>query len=504
MCDSRGGLALVHAESRELGVALVALALVALTALWWLGARWLSSRSGSTPSLAWRSLGPDGSCERPCCPSEAQFVRWSRDFSGAMRVGTLLRCQGRLELAQLAAAASELERRHPLVRSTLSDWGTLRCAGRDAAAGEPRFRVARAARADEFSWRDVWSELSHRPLRLGQGFFDAVLVAGESEQFEVLVAGEHLACDGESIMQLAHELLVLTGGGRPEGGPRAPVESFTACVRREVPSLLRHRLRGHLKYWYYLLRNTALGVGLDVSPDARPAAGFATPNPQREAELDSADVARLHEAARRRGLTLTAPLMAALAQAACEVNGASATVVISVTASMRRRYSRSAVATADVANHAACGAPALAYAEAHQRAAPQLWRLAASFARHLAGNINNQDLCASTFWNELVWPQTPVDPPTLGNGGIVLGNWGRAPFVRNYGARLRLRAMAPLINFGVFNCIYVGVATTLDQMALTAVGSSRCFSEPQLARFADALARNLDAMARDAAEARAA
>jgi hypothetical protein len=498
--DAIGELALVHANSLELGVAQVALALVALTALWRLGTHWLSARSGLILSLSWRMRGPEGSCERPCCPSEAQFVRWSRDYNGAMRVGTLLRCEGRLELAQLAVAARELEQRHPLVRSTLADWGTLHCPARNAASGEPRFRVARVARADDSAWRDAWSELSHRPLRLGQGFFDAVLVAGESDHFEVLVAGEHLACDGESIMQLAHELLVLAGGGRLEGSPRAPVASFTACVRREVPSFLRHRLQGHLKYWFYLLRNTVFGVGLNVSPDAQPSAGFSAPNPQYEAELEAAAVARLREAARSRGLTLNAPLMAALAQAACEINGASATVVLSVTASMRRRYLGSEVATADIANHAACGAPALAYTEAHQRMAPQLWRLAATFARYLAGNLGNEDLCASTYWNELVWPQTPVDPPTLGNGGIVLGNWGKAPFVRDYGPRLRLRAMAPLINFSVFNCLYVGVATTFDQMAITAVGSARCFSGPQLSHFASKLTRNLEAMARDAPE----
>jgi hypothetical protein len=481
-----------------LAVAVTLAAACAAVLLW----RWLATGAARAE---WRRVR--GGFARPLCLTERAYTRWARDYFGGDKVGVLVSVQGRaLRLEDLQRAARKLQVRHPMVRSTLSDWRTVSCPDAPAA---PVFIVRASERAGEESWRATWERLEHGALSLGQGFFEADLIheQGGAERAELLVTGQHLACDADSLMTLAHELLELMVEPSKELPARQPVLPETAAVLREIPSFWRDRLLGHLRFLFTVIYVSSMCVGVRPSPSAKADAGLRVPTLHSHTLLTAEETAAVAAAAKQRGLTVNAAVMGALVHATAEVNAATdpsmaaraSTVALNVTVNMRKRYTHAAYESADVSNHA-CAAYVTASADPAERASADLWKSAVQTSCSVNHELPFRRLTPAIMWNELLWRIIPsTRDQYMGNSVVVVGNWGKTPFPERYGAEgsaLTVLSMRPLINFNIFNCCYAGFSTTHGRLQISTIGARRVFTQTQIATLGSKIKLHLVNMAK--------
>jgi hypothetical protein len=477
-------LSSVVGVATPLAVAAALCAALAAALAW----RWLAARERAE----WRRVR--GGLARPLCLTERAYTRWARDYFGGDKVGVLVSVQGRaLRLADLQRAARKLEARHPMVRASLSDWRTVACPDAPTA---PVFVVRASERTGDDSWRAVWEHIEQGGLSLGQGFFEADLIheEGGAERAELLVTGQHLACDADSLMALAHELLGLLAEPGKELPARQPVLPETTAVLREIPSFWRDRLLGNLRFLGTVVYVSAMCVGVRPSPSAKADAGLRVPTLHSHTLLTAEETAAVAAAARQRGLTVNAAVMGALVHATAEVNAATdssmaaraSTVALNVTVNLRKRYTHAAYESADVANHA-CAAYVTASADPAERAAADLWKSAAQTSKSVSDELPFRRLTPAVMWNELLWRIIPsMRNQHLGNSVVVVGNWGKTPFPERYGgadgaASIAVLSMRPLINFNIFNCCYAGFSTTHGCLQISTIGARRVFTQTQIA-----------------------
>ena len=216
----------------------------------------------------------------------------------AYNVPVSFRITGPLDRDALAAALSQVVRRHEVLRTVFPS---------DPATGQPRRQVLPPAPVDP-PWipPSAFEEEARRPFDLGSGpLFRAALARIAPEEHRLLVVQHHTVTDGRSLDLLRHELAALYAG---ETLPEPPVQEADVALWQ------RASLRG-LALVDRLSRERerlAGAPGLLPLPTDRPRP--AVPSFQgvtRRAALPDDLAARLRELAREEGATPFALFLAA-------------------------------------------------------------------------------------------------------------------------------------------------------------------------------------------------
>src|SRR6185369_17064171 len=221
---------------------------------------------------------------------------------------------GRLDVPVLAAALSEVVRRHGALRTTFRE-----------VAGEPAQRIASggtaalpvidlqalpAATRDGEAARLTAAE-ARRPFDLERGpLLRTALLALARERHAILVTMHHIVSDGWSLGVLVRELRELYEAfhaGRPSPLPELPMQyaDFAAWQRRHLAG---ERLEPELAWWRGQL--AGMPQGLDLIPDRPRPAALGTRGAAHHFALEGEALAGLQRLARRQGATLFMTLLA--------------------------------------------------------------------------------------------------------------------------------------------------------------------------------------------------
>jgi amino acid adenylation domain-containing protein len=278
------------------------------------------------------------------------FLAQLEPESSAYHIGVAVQLRGRLDVAALAAALTEIVRRHEPLRTVFGlaagrpvQW-ILPATAPSEALALPCLSLARIAPGREerlvAELAGAWSE---RPFDLAAGpLFRPLLVELGAEQHQLLLAVHHIAADGWSMGVLLRELAALypvlarsaaAAARMPAGGilPPLPV-SYSAFASWQREWLRGEVLEEQLGYWQRQLAGLAT---LELPADRPPAAGAADddegdegdegdagapssrrPAPQlagrRSADLSPALAAAIAALARREAVTPFMVLLAGL------------------------------------------------------------------------------------------------------------------------------------------------------------------------------------------------
>ncbi|MFP2929773.1 amino acid adenylation domain-containing protein, partial [Pyxidicoccus sp. 3LG] len=211
---------------------------------------------GAARSLALPALRPVPR-EGPLPLSFAQQRLWLLDRlqpgSVAYNVWTVLRMEGRLDVAALERSFTELVRRHESLRTLFPDEGGLAV---QVIAPPGDFRVGMtdlSGREDrELEARRLAREEASRPFDLARGpLLRVTLLRLAEAQHQLLLTMHHIICDGWSWGVLVRELEALYlafSSGRLPALPALPVQYADYCVWQR--SWLRDEaLESQLTYW---------------------------------------------------------------------------------------------------------------------------------------------------------------------------------------------------------------------------------------------------------------
>lgn len=165
--------------------------------------------------------------------TELQYVRFALNYRSCSRVcfGLTLNSSSSHVLSQLPRALKCLQIKHPALRCKLTKapgfpggfafW-------EDAKAYEIPIVELEYEEGDTEAWRTrLWQdELETQVMRLGEGFVGAFVVNRGGEACDVLLACQHVVCDGITIMAMCQQLMeFLVDPERvPELGEWAPAD----------------------------------------------------------------------------------------------------------------------------------------------------------------------------------------------------------------------------------------------------------------------------------------
>ncbi|HSK78975.1 MAG TPA: amino acid adenylation domain-containing protein, partial [Thermoanaerobaculia bacterium] len=252
--------------------------------------------------------------ERPQVLSFAQQRLWLLDRlepgSAAYNIPAAVELAGRLDVAALCAALSEVVRRHEALRTTFP-----------LAAGEPVQVVAEPAgfslplvdleSVPEAEASRLAAAEARRPFDLGRGpLLRAVLLRPAAGRHVLLLNLHHIVSDGWSMGVLVRELGALYPAflaGQPSPLPELALQyaDFAAWQRRHLSGEL---LESELAWWREQL--AGMPPALDLPTDHPRPAHRGGRGEVHEFGLGSESLARLTELSRRQGATLFMTLLA--------------------------------------------------------------------------------------------------------------------------------------------------------------------------------------------------
>jgi amino acid adenylation domain-containing protein len=273
--------------------------------------------------------------DRPLPLSFAQERLWFLDQleprSAAYNMALAYRFRGELDLAALAAALGDLERRHEVLRTTFA-----------AAGGDP-FQVVRAAAPRPLAVVDLAAlppaprqaaarrliqQEARRPFDLARGPLlraAALRLAADDHALQITI--HHIACDGWSLDLLARDLTALyrrRAGGEPAPLPELPVQyaDFAAWQRGWLQG---EALERQIAHWRERLAGAPPLLALPLD---RPRPAVRSPRGASVAfELSAESSAALQAMGRQRGLTPFMTLLAAFQAVLCRHSGQDDVVV---------------------------------------------------------------------------------------------------------------------------------------------------------------------------------
>ncbi|MFL6199516.1 MAG: amino acid adenylation domain-containing protein [Thermoanaerobaculia bacterium] len=282
----------------------------------------LRERSGSgIPPIAPSPLRGAGN-RLPCSFSQQRlwFLHQMEPASPAYNVPAALRLDGRLDVAALARALTEVARRHEVLRSTFEedDDGPVQAVAPAAAVPLPVIDLG--ALPEELDRRVA--EEARRPFHLAQGpVFRAALLRLAAERHVLLVTLHHIVSDEWSRNLLVRELAVLYRAfhrGQPSPLPELPIQyaDFADWQRRWLQGEV---LAAQVDHWR---RRLAGAPPLLALPADRPRPAVQSPRGASRPFFFPADLAqRLQELSRREGTTLFATLLTAFQALLCRCSG---------------------------------------------------------------------------------------------------------------------------------------------------------------------------------------
>lgn len=482
--------------------------------------RWI--RAGHQ-DLEWKqSTLKSGFLYRRLCRNERAYLNWGHRYFGANKVGVLLALKGAaVDLNQLTNAVKKLERRHPLLRATLCENSTFEAEAVSSTSSPLVSLVTQQNRSgDAGKWREIWDTRQLHPLIKGNGMFEFVLIsdtnsnntASETEHFcEILLLGQHVVCDGDSASILTCELLETLVDPDIAWKPRPFQPSQTAIIINEVPSFFKDQLRIWISFFVLWLPFVSLFTwGVKESPVTKTKPrriNYRCSSTQYDVDLDLEKTEKLVAAAKLRGVTVNAALMAAVSRSVYETHGfcdlKTRYVGLSCTANLRKRYKTAFISSKDIGMHAT-GVYSFSSFKNMNSEPDYLWSIAKQMGEKVSKNASHDVICTTTLSNGLLYPLLPTNIHMkirnlhFGNTVAVIGNWGRTPYKEIYqgreGRTIRLLDMKPLVNFNVQNCVYCGFTTTHGKLKVSMMASPRLHTNDQMQELAEKVVRFLNKM----------
>ncbi|CAF3662958.1 unnamed protein product, partial [Adineta steineri] len=154
--------------------------------------------------------------------AENALMQASQQCQGYMKFGEVLHIRGpHISSNTLSMAINHLQRRHPVLRSRLqinpekSDTYILE----EDDTVQLKIRQIPRKRVDhQIFWRQEWRERERDITAIGQGLTEFWLLQDpeddndDNSPREIVVICEHSVCDGLSLSNVAHELLIALAG----------------------------------------------------------------------------------------------------------------------------------------------------------------------------------------------------------------------------------------------------------------------------------------------------
>jgi hypothetical protein len=174
-------------------------------------------------------------------PAEAAMLRISCTMRGSMRVTAAVVLEGAVCEESLRGAVASLAASQPLLRCVMVQSGPevlLQVVDTTVlpVRMHPVWDDAHRPDAIEAAWLRVWEAcIEKAPLELGAPLCRVDAVVGR-QQWALLVTVEHAVCDGVSIAQLCHRLLLrLAGGTLPSSSTLAPAFEVACAPKTLFP-----------------------------------------------------------------------------------------------------------------------------------------------------------------------------------------------------------------------------------------------------------------------------
>jgi len=416
---------------------------------------------------------------RKLCGIERHYVRFSRFYSGSMKVGVLISFDERINVALLKTALKKMEKRHPALRSIIVDNETLIEQNQDDLVT----KVFEYSRKGPDHWSDVWSHVQTQSLKLGTGLFQVHVINGDSES-EILVSGEHFVCDAISLMELTHEMLKAI-----EDPPLQWANNITECLFESMPSV-SERIVACVRYLTYALE---LNFCTKNGPRSREAEkDYGKPCVIASSKISTEDMAVLASACKKEySVTLNALLSLVTFRALSEYVTPDKPnhVYISSAVDGRKRYQMSRlVKSSDLSYHSTAITYSRFIGGDLIKSAEHLWEELDDIGKKI-----NEEL--ADYWNThspmltapLVWHALPMEVAPTG----ILSNWGRSPFYPSYKNVGNVSKLRGLINFNTYNCPYIVFCSTKGELDITVIGSQRYLDQNDVENISETTKRIL-------------
>ena len=330
----------------------------------------------------------------------------------ATNVTRVVQLDGLIAPRDLKHAVRTLQARHPLMRAAIVEHP----APYFLLDGARSVSIHLVRRRDDHHWRDYLGELLNRRLPYSPGpLFEVHYLSAESSRnSELIIVGEHAACDGVSMNSLAAELLELCTRA-PSRAPRkrAPV----------LDELLPQASASEVARGFGAALTKFARVALHRRLHEQRIAGITSAH--EFASFERNETLRLVEQARRHDTTVTGALMAAVMLAIRERTPNTPRLALSVPVNLRPRLLHVDLSPEDLGNYTGA-----VYLETHGR--NELWSLSRTLKGELDRAVNGEQLLAAA---PLVYRMGSLlvreNKPALAHA--MLSNSGVVPIKRDYG-----------------------------------------------------------------------
>jgi len=158
------------------------------------------------------------------------FMNLSRQSVGANLVGMIVELSGTLTIEQVKDALNRLSPRHPTLRTVIKDSKHFAVS---SIGNGPLVDVEECT--DGSSPLQVWEKLQLIELEMGKPLIKIRVVQHQGRR-DLVVACEHLVCDGVSLTSFTNELLQTMDNPTQTWEPRNPTPLGTVCSGQSLGS----------------------------------------------------------------------------------------------------------------------------------------------------------------------------------------------------------------------------------------------------------------------------
>ncbi|CAF1192295.1 unnamed protein product [Adineta steineri] len=390
--------------------------------------------------------------------AENALMQASQQCQGYMKFGEVLHIRGpHISLNTLSMAINHLQRRHPVLRSRLqinpekSDTYILE----EDDTVQLKIRQIPRKRVDhQIFWRQEWRARERDITAIGQGLAEFWLLQDPEDDNdnnsprEIVVICEHSVCDGLSLSNVTHELLIALAGENDSIFQKSlnwPITMETA-IQQSLSFISRVTMLGRFILAAIYSRTT------NKLPIARIPLADIINYSHTEASygvLNKEETQKLVEKCRRQGVTVTSAVGAAMLCAVSTVvkskeENRSTALHLALGADTRRRCIPP-IPNHDLTYHVSGMMSFVMPTEDIPITAEGIWELAKIFGCHTkscidAGQILALGMIMGKIFQKTLGPPNFDEHPTCG-----VSSWGILPFREQYG-RWQLEAMTPFVN----------------------------------------------------------
>mmetsp|Transcript_6424 Transcript_6424/g.11118 ORF Transcript_6424/g.11118 Transcript_6424/m.11118 type:complete len:462 (+) Transcript_6424:249-1634(+) len=424
---------------------------------------------------------------------ELVYARIAAQCNGAFSGGIVIGLSGKVDTGVVKSAIRKMEARHPMLRSGLSPQGEI--VERDLGEGQDGIYTVfkRIERKGDDHWKNVVDEIVTLPLEYNESPFMFVLINGE-ESSELLLRGQHLFGDAQSLVTLAHEFLETIGTPERNWEPRSEVVSFQAVLEKAIPFSVGRLVLIIFGWVFFILRAIMRRLGLfnvsrvpsmDKAHEENLAqASFDQPPPLAYSSLLLDQVDALKRIAKESGVgfnsLLSGAAMGAIADVANDTTPLRTIGTITFDARLRiGSCIEPVIKPADVGNYSSGFSisptvQALSAQSAVENKVSSIWKTIYEVDARSKG-FTWLEMMSTTLPLAGLLDFFPIVDYENGNS-CVLANWGRIPIVKKYGKH-EIRFLKPFLNTNSSADPYISFMSTHLGMELMVSGTSRLFND---------------------------